>query len=77
MKRPLYIFAFLSIFIEIPQSQAQQYPLFTNYVINTFGYNPAVIGTQKNLEGQIFSTNDNKKHSVEEAYQRTGFIRHC
>ena len=50
MKRPLYIFAFLSIFIEIPQSQAQQYPLFTNYVINTFGYNPAVIGTQKNLE---------------------------
>ncbi len=28
----------------------------------------------KNLEGQGFSTNDNKKHSVEEAYQRTGFI---
>lgn len=28
----------------------------------------------KNLEGQIFTTNDNKKHSFQEAYQRTGFI---
>ena len=28
----------------------------------------------KNIQGQIFSTSDNKKHSVEEAYQRTGFI---
>lgn len=28
----------------------------------------------KNLEGQTFSTGDNKKHSVQEAFQRTGFI---
>jgi hypothetical protein len=28
----------------------------------------------KNIEGQGFSTADNKKHSVEVAYQRTGFI---
>ncbi len=28
----------------------------------------------KNIEGQSFSTSDNKKYSVEEAYQRTGFI---
>ena len=28
----------------------------------------------KNIEGQGFSTGDNKKHSVVEAYQRTGFI---
>ena len=28
----------------------------------------------KNIEGQAFSTQNNKKHSVEEAYQRTGFI---
>ena len=28
----------------------------------------------KNIEGQSFSTSDNKKHSVELAYQRTGFI---
>ena len=28
----------------------------------------------KNIEGQGFSTGDTKKHSVEEAYQRTGFI---
>lgn len=28
----------------------------------------------KNIEGQAFSTSDNKKHSVAEAYQRTGFI---
>ncbi|MBL7744969.1 MAG: hypothetical protein JNN00_15960 [Chitinophagaceae bacterium] len=28
----------------------------------------------KNIEGQGFSTGDNKKHSVEVAYQRTGFI---
>jgi hypothetical protein len=28
----------------------------------------------KNIEGQTFLTKDNKKHFVEEAYQRTGFI---
>lgn len=28
----------------------------------------------KNIEGQGFSTGDTKKYSVEEAYQRTGFI---
>jgi hypothetical protein len=28
----------------------------------------------KNLEGQSFSTKDNKKYSFNEAYQRTGFI---
>ena len=28
----------------------------------------------KNIEGQAFSTSDNKKHKVVEAYQRTGFI---
>jgi len=28
----------------------------------------------KNLEGQSFKTSDKKKHSFEEAYQRTGFI---
>jgi hypothetical protein len=28
----------------------------------------------KNIQGQTFLTSDNKKHSVEEAYQRTGFI---
>ena len=28
----------------------------------------------KNLEGQNFSTTDNKKHPFQEAYQRTGFI---
>jgi hypothetical protein len=33
------------------------------------------IATQyKNIEGQFFSTSDNKKHSVDIAYQRTGFI---
>jgi hypothetical protein len=33
------------------------------------------ISTQyKNLIGQQFSTTDNKQHTIEEAYQRTGFI---
>jgi hypothetical protein len=28
----------------------------------------------ENLEGETFLTDDNKKHSIQEAYQRTGFI---
>lgn len=34
-------FSLYSVFI-----QAQQFPLFTNYTINTFGFNPAAIGVQ-------------------------------
>lgn len=50
MKRIIYISIFFSVSFNIATVRAQQYPLFTNYVINTFGYNPAVIGTQKNVE---------------------------
>lgn len=33
--------------------QAQQYPLFTNYVLNDFGFNPAIAGTSEYLETRL------------------------
>ncbi len=47
MKYFLYI---IIIIISFSKAQAQQIPLFTNYAINTYGFNPAVIGTQKYVE---------------------------
>jgi type IX secretion system PorP/SprF family membrane protein len=48
MQRLIYII--IIIFIKIQITQAQQFPLFTNYVVNAFGFNPAVIATQKKVE---------------------------
>ena len=42
------------------------------FAIPTIKFNIAT--NYKNIERQVFSTGDNKKHSVEVAYQRTGFI---
>lgn len=42
------------------------------FAIPTIKFNIAT--NYKNIEGQRFLTGDNKKHSVELAYQRTGFI---
>ncbi|MBS1573148.1 MAG: hypothetical protein JST62_12195 [Bacteroidetes bacterium] len=42
------------------------------FAIPTIKFNIAT--NYKNIEGQSFLTSDNKKHSVELAYQRTGFI---
>ena len=42
------------------------------FAIPTVKFNIAT--NYKNIEGQSFSIGDNKKHSVEIAYQRTGFI---
>ena len=42
------------------------------FAIPTIKFNIAT--HYKNLQGQIFSTKDNKKHLFQEAYQRTGFI---
>lgn len=33
--------------------QAQQYPLFTNYVLNDFGFNPAIAGTSEYVETRL------------------------
>ncbi len=45
---------FLNIFIVITtlmgQVVAQQYPLFSNYVVNAYGYNPAVIGQNEHID---------------------------
>lgn len=32
---------------------AQQYPLFTNYILNDFGFNPAIAGTSEYLETRL------------------------
>ena len=50
MKRYLHIIVLIFLFIKSFTVQAQQYPLFTNYVINTYAFNPAAIGTLKNVE---------------------------
>jgi hypothetical protein len=42
------------------------------FAIPTIKFNIAT--HYQNLEGQTFSTSDNKKHSFQEAFQRTGFI---
>ncbi len=34
-------------------AEAQQYPLFTNYVINTLGFNPAVASLEPGFEGKM------------------------
>ena len=39
------VFLFFIYFAITFQSKAQQYPLFTNYVVNNFGFNPAIAGT--------------------------------
>jgi type IX secretion system PorP/SprF family membrane protein len=44
----------LIIYIAIMQgASAQQYPLFTNYLTNCFGFNPAVAATSKCVEANI------------------------
>lgn len=48
MKRLIYLL--LLILIQTDNISAQQFPLFTNYVVNGFGFNPAIIGTQKGME---------------------------
>jgi type IX secretion system PorP/SprF family membrane protein len=48
MKRLIYAFTILLLFVV--KIKAQQYPLFTNYVLNSYAFNPAVIGTTKNIE---------------------------
>ena len=42
------------------------------FAIPTIKFN--IAANYKNIERQVFLTGDNKKHSVEVAYQRTGFI---
>ncbi len=34
----------------VGQVKAQQYPLFSNYVVNAYGYNPAVIGQNEHID---------------------------
>ena len=45
-----HFIASIIFFFFILKLSAQQYPLFTNYVLNTYAYNPAAIGTIKNIE---------------------------
>ena len=46
MKKKCTLLAF-AILAVANTMEAQQYPLFTNYVTNMYGFNPAVIGTEK------------------------------
>lgn len=48
MKRILSIF--IIIFSLFGQGVAQQYPLFSNYIVNGYGYNPAIIGQNEHID---------------------------
>ena len=50
MKRIFYIIILLFSVGIAQKATAQQYPLFTNYVLNTYTFNPAVIGTTEKLD---------------------------
>ena len=43
----------INIFLIVHAVQAQQYPLFTNYVLNDFGFNPAIAGSSEYLETRL------------------------
>ncbi len=47
MKKPLLL---ISLFLFQLIVYAQQYPLFTNYVLNDFGFNPAIAGSTDYLD---------------------------
>jgi len=44
---------FTLLYITALQLEAQQYPLFTKYVLNDFGFNPAIAGTSDYLETRL------------------------
>jgi type IX secretion system PorP/SprF family membrane protein len=46
----IVLFSFLSL-------KAQQYPLFSNYITNCFGFNPAVTGALEGVEGRLMYRN--------------------
>jgi type IX secretion system PorP/SprF family membrane protein len=47
MKRHIYIISLLFVFTKV---NAQQYPLFSNYITNCFGYNPGVAAQSECLD---------------------------
>jgi type IX secretion system PorP/SprF family membrane protein len=51
MKNKLFIIASLMFVARV--SEAQQYPLFTNYVINCLGFNPAVASVNPGLDAKF------------------------
>ncbi|MBK8366133.1 MAG: type IX secretion system membrane protein PorP/SprF [Bacteroidetes bacterium] len=49
MKKNLYISLFLlSMIVFSKYSIAQQLPIYTNYILNPYAYNPAVAGSKPN-----------------------------
>lgn len=51
MKRILYLLIFG--FLLHGSLQAQQYPLFTNYIMNSFGFNPGVAGSTDYIDARL------------------------
>ena len=50
MKKILLLFIYLAVYQGV---SAQQYPLFTNYILNCFGFNPATAATSKCVQANI------------------------
>ena len=50
MKRILYFIIVLATISALPKAFAQQYPLFTNYVVNTYAFNPAATGLTEKFD---------------------------
>ena len=50
MKKNLYISVILAFFVLLCTTvKAQQLPIYTNYLLNSYAYNPAVAGSKKDL----------------------------
>jgi type IX secretion system PorP/SprF family membrane protein len=50
MKKILLLFIYIAVYQGV---SAQQYPLFTNYITNCFGFNPATAATSKCVQANI------------------------
>jgi type IX secretion system PorP/SprF family membrane protein len=69
----------LFIYLAVIQSvTAQQYPLFTNYITNCFGFNPAVAATSKCVEAKVThrqqwsGVSENPQTSIFSVHSRVG-----
>jgi type IX secretion system PorP/SprF family membrane protein len=75
--KKIVLFIFLGMFV-FDKISAQQYPLFTNYVTNCFGFNPAVAATSKCVEAKVshrqqwLGINESPQTSILSIHSRVG-----
>ncbi len=53
-EKPLRWFVAIVLLIVCRPAQAQQYPLFTNYLLNQYGFNPATTGMVRDMQVNLY-----------------------